>query len=312
MSFTTIVKNEVCSLEFPMLENIAELSGFIRSCGKYSYDRIEITIENIKVAKRVYVLLKNIYNIEVILEKRKMANFNSKSLYVVIVEKKAKQILKDLSVLDDFENYIESPRDYIIGSIDEMKAYLRGSFLGRGSINDPSTSQYHLEFVYDNKYEAVFIQRLLNQFEMNCKIIMRESKYMVYIKESEKISDFLKIISASKAVLYYENVRIKKEQKNNTNRLNNCEQANTDKVIATAMEQIKYIEFIDSTIGLDILDEKLKDTCVYRLRYPEASLNELSEIISIETNKKISKSCLNHRFRKIKEIYEKVKNTTIN
>ena len=312
MSFTTIVKNEVCSLEFPMLENIAELSGFIRSCGKYSYDRIEITIENIKVAKRMYVLLKNIYNIEVILEKRKMANFNSKSLYVIIVEKKAKQILKDLSVLDDFENYIESPRDYIIGSIDEMKAYLRGSFLGRGSINDPSTSQYHLEFVYDNKYEAVFIQRLLNQFEMNCKIIIRESKYMVYIKESEKISDFLKIINASKAVLYYENIRIKKEQKNNTNRLNNCEQANIDRVIATAMEQIKFIEFIDSTIGLNVLDEKLKESCLYRLKYPEASLNELSEIISLETNKKISKSCLNHRFRRIKEIYEKVKNTTIN
>ncbi len=310
MSFTTIVKNEVCSLEFPILENIAELSGFIRSCGKYSYDKIEITIENIKVAKRIYTLLKNIYNVEIALDKRKMANFSSKSLYVIIVETKVKQILNDLSVLDDFKNYIESPREYIIGSIDEIKAYLRGSFLGRGSINDPSTSQYHLEFVYDNKYEAVFIQRLLNQFEMNCKIIIRDSKYMVYIKESEKISDFLKIINASKAVLYYENVRIKKEQKNNTNRLNNCEQANTDKVIATAMEQIKYIEFINLTIGLNILDEKLKETCSYRLKYPEASLNELSQIISIETNKKISKSCLNHRFRKIKEIYEKIKSTS--
>ena len=121
-----------------------------------------------------------------------------------------------------------------------MKSYLRGTFLARGSVNDPKTS-YHLELLYDNKYEAVFVQRLLNQFDMNSKIIIRDTKYMVYIKEAEKISDFLKIISAYKSVLYYENIRIYKEQKNNTNRLNNCEQANIDKVIDSLYERYFHL-----------------------------------------------------------------------
>lgn len=226
-------------------------------------------------------------------------------MYVVTVTSKVSTILSDISLIDENNNFLEYPKDYIVGSVEEMKAYLRGTFLARGSINDPKTS-YHLELLYDNKYEAVFVQRLLNQFDMNSKILMRDVKYMVYIKEAEKISDFLKIINAPSSVLYYENVRIHKEQKNNTNRLNNCEQANTDKIIATATFQIKEIEYIDSVLGIDFLDEKLKETAVYRLKYPEASLSELSEIMTLETGKSVSKSGLNHRFRKIKEMYDKL------
>ena len=130
---------------------------------------------------------------------------------------------------------------------------------------------------------------------------------MVYIKEAEKISDFLKILGAVKSVLYYEDVRITKEQKNITNRLNNCEQANMDKVIMTADAQIKQINYIDSILGIDMLDDKLIETCNYRIKYQEASLEELSRIISIETGKDVTKSGLNHRFRKLKEIYERLK-----
>lgn len=305
MSFTTTVKNEISSLNFSILENIAEISGFIRSSSKFSLDKIEISSENIKVAKRLYVLIKTVYGATATLESRSMANFASKKMYVVTVTSKVSTILSDISLIDDNNNFLEYPKDYIVDSVEEMKAYLRGTFLARGSINDPKTS-YHLELLYDNKYEAVFVQRLLNQFDMNSKILMRDVKYMVYIKEAEKISDFLKIINAPSSVLYYENVRIHKEQKNNTNRLNNCEQANTDKIIATATFQIKEIEYIDSVLGIDFLDEKLKETAVYRLKYPEASLSELSEIMTLETGKSVSKSGLNHRFRKIKEMYDKL------
>ena len=305
MSFTTTVKNEISSLNFSILENIAEISGFIRSSSKFSLDKIEISSENIKVAKRLYVLIKTVYGATATLESRRMANFASKKMYVVTVTSKVSTILSDISLIDENNNFLEYPKDYIVGSVEEMKAYLRGTFLARGSINDPKTS-YHLELLYDNKYEAVFVQRLLNQFDMNSKILMRDVKYMVYIKEAEKISDFLKIINAPSSVLYYENVRIHKEQKNNTSRLNNREQANTDKIIATATFQIKEIEYIDSVLGIDFLDEKLKETAVYRLKYPEASLSELSEIMTLETGKSVSKSGLNHRFRKIKEMYDKL------
>ena len=127
---------------------------------------------------------------------------------------------------------------------------------------------------------------------------------MIYIKEAEKISDFLKIIGASKAVLYFENVRIYRDQKNKTNRLNNCEQANIDKVIETASTQLKQIQIIEDNDGLALIDEKTKEALEYRKKYPEASLKELAEIISLETNKKITKSGLNHRMRKLKELAE--------
>ena len=158
----------------------------------------------------------------------------------------------------------------------------------------------------DGKYEAVFVQRLLNQFNLNSKILMRDNKYMIYIKDSEKISDFLKIIQAFNAVLYYEDIRILREQKNMTNRLNNCEQANIDKIILTSNKQLEEINLIDKQLGLDFLDDKIKEACVYRLKYPESSLAELSEIMSLETGKTITKSGLNHRFRKIREIAEKL------
>jgi len=301
MSFTSVVKNEICGLDFSNTENIAELSGFIRGSCKYSNEFIELTTENAKVAKRIYMLIKSIYGIEVVLEQRKLANFSNKKIYVITIGSRVADILSDLSVADD------TPKEYLFGSNEEVKAYLRGTFLNRGSVNDPKTSQYHLEFLYDNKFEAVAVQRLLNQFDMNSKIIIRDTKYMVYIKEAEKISDFLKVISAYQAVLYYENIRIYKEQKNNTNRLNNCEQANIDKIIETCNNQIKDILFIDENLGLDFLDDKIKEACEYRLKYPETSLTELSKIISLETNSNITKSGLNHRFRKIKEIASRLR-----
>ena len=306
MSFTMNIKQEIGSLKYPLLENIAELSGFIRSSYKYDLDKIELVTENSIVANRVSELTKEVYGIDTKIEEKKLGNFNNKTIFVVTIDNKVKLILKDLSLIDDNDNFIESPKEYLTGSLEEEKAYIRGSFLAKGSISDPN-NQYHLELLYENKYEAVFIQRLLNEFDLNCKIIIRDTKYMVYIKEAEKISDFLKLLGAVKSVLYYEDIRITKEQKNITNRLNNCEQANMDKIIMTADNQIKQINYIDERMGLDLLDEKLQETCTYRVKYPEASLGELSEIISLETNNKVTKSGLNHRFRKIKEIYERLK-----
>ena len=129
---------------------------------------------------------------------------------------------------------------------------------------------------------------------------------MVYIKESEKISDFLRIIKAYNAVMYYEDIRIYRDHKNMTNRLNNCEQANIDKIFFTSNKQIQDINKLKELDMLDLIDEKLKEVIEYRLKYPEYSLQELSDVILLETNKVISKSGLNHRFRKIREIVSKI------
>jgi hypothetical protein len=164
-----------------------------------------------------------------------------------------------------------------------------------------------MELLIDKPEEAVFVQKLLNIFDLNAKILNRDKGYMIYIKEAERISDFLKIVGATKAVLYFEDIRIYHDKKNHTNRLNNCEQANTDKIVATAQAQLKNIEILEKNLATQLLDDKTKEALEYRKKYPETSLKELSEIISMETGNKITKSGLNHRFRKINDLAQKLK-----
>lgn len=215
-------------------------------------------------------------------------------------------ILKDLSLMNNDGYFINIPKEYIIDDEEAKKAYLRGCFLASGSVNNPKTSRYHLEFLIDDAEYATFINDMLNKIDLNSRTIKRRNGYMIYIKEADKISDFLKIIKASSSVLYFENIRIYRDQKNKTNRLNNCEQANVEKTINTGLKQIEYINVIANMIGLEALDEKLA-VARYRLKYSESSLAELSDIISHETGVRVTKSGLNHRFRKIKQIADNLK-----
>ena len=130
---------------------------------------------------------------------------------------------------------------------------------------------------------------------------------MIYIKEAEKIGDFLKLIQATEALFYYEDIRIYRDHKNMTNRLNNCEQANVDKMIETANKQVKDIELLIKNGILELMDEKIIQVANYRKMYPEVSLQELSEIITYETGKSITKSGVYHRLKKIEQLASKQK-----
>lgn len=307
MSFATNIKEEISRIQNTKLENIAELSGFLRNNGYYEDNVVNLITENATVAKRIYTLVKDIYDVYCETEIRKSNNFSKNNLYLITINEKSDFILKDLSVIDDNGKFLDHPANYIVDSEEEARAYLRGCFLSKGSINDPKTSRYHLEFLIDNKQEANFIKELLNSFYLNSKVLAREKGYMVYLKEAEKIGDFLRIISANQAVLYYEDIRIYRDHKNMTNRLNNCEQANIDKIIETATKQIEEIQYLKDNLGIELLDDKTKEVISYREKYPEASLQELSEIITYETGKPITKSGLNHRFRKIRELVNRMK-----
>lgn len=299
MSFTSSVKNEISRLDIIETDKITELSAIIRNIGILG-NTIKITTENASVARRIFNLVKDLYHITPSITVRRGFNFNKNYIYILEVYKKIEEIIKDLSL----DNNI--PKHYIYDDEELVRAYLRGLFLSVGSINDPKKSRYHLEFLVNNLDYAKFISNLLNSFYLNSKVLKRENKYMIYIKEAEKISDFLRIISAMQALFYYEDIRIYRDHKNMTNRLNNCEQANVDKTISTAMNQVKDIEKIMDAGGLDLLDEKTKEAAIYRLKYKEASLIELSEIISIETGNSITKSGLYHRLRKISELAKKM------
>ena len=306
ISFTMNVKNEISSYDGNRNENMAELSAIMRNSAKYTDGEIEIVTENSKVAKRVYLLIKDIYNVNASIIDRNNA-FNRNRLFVVTVNSKVDIILKDLSVLDDSNNYIKMVSSYLIDSEEEKRAYLKGLFLSCGSVNDPKTSRYHLEFFVNEYDEASFVSWLLNEFNLNSKFLKKDKKYMIYIKEAEKIGDFLRIINSPQAVMYYEDIRIYRDHKNMTNRLNNMEQANIEKTIMTCNDQINDINLILDKLGMDFLDEKTQEAIKYRLKYPESSLQELSDIMSYEIDKPITKSGLNHRFRKIREMANKLR-----
>lgn len=302
MSFTVKVKEEISNIKSTKSEIIAELSAYIRNNGTITNNKVTLQTENHFLIKRVIEELKSLYDIDLKEEIIENLNFSKKDLYQLTINQKLDLILKDLGILDNKGIYLDTVPDYIVGANEEIRAYIRGAFLASGSISDPKTSRYHLEILVGEADEAVFVQKLLNIFDLNAKILNREKGYMIYIKEAERISDFIKIIGANNAVLYYEDVRVYRDQKNKTNRLNNCEQANMDKVFETANEQIRQIEIIEENDGITLLDDRTKVALEYRKKYPEASLKELAEIISIETGKTLTKSGINHRMRKIKEL----------
>ena len=305
MSFTSKIKTEISNDVYGLSENMAELSAILNISVKIDNDKFEIYTENISVAKRIYKLLKEIYHIEIKINPGEVNTLRGNKLIVLTVKDKVNLILNDLCIIKDNER-IYVPSLYLIDELKDKQSYLRGVFLMCGSINDPKTSRYHCEFVITNYDTAFYVNNLLNEMNFKSKLIKRDKNYMVYIKEAERISDFIKMLNATNALFYYEDIRIYRDHKNMTNRLNNCEQANVDKSIKASNEQLKLIAKLKSLIDIDLLDDKIKEICFYKEKYPESSMAELAQIISSETEKTISKSCVNHRFRKIKEIIDNI------
>ena len=295
MTFTIKIKEEISKIKSTKSEVIAELSAYIRNNGHIKDNIITLSTENHFLLERIKEEVNDMYDINAQEEIIENLNFSKNNLYQLTISEKVETILKDLGIIDEEGNHLDVVPKYIVGANEEIRAYIRGIFFASGSINDPKKSRYHLEILSSTPEEAVFVQKLLNIFELNAKILSREKGYMIYIKEAEKISDFIKLLGANNAVMYYEDVRIYRDQKNKTNRLNNCEQANMDKVFETAAEQLRQIEVIEKNDGIMLLDDRTKQTLEYRKKYPEASLKELAEIISLETGKNITKSGLNHR-----------------
>lgn len=308
MTFSGKIKKEISNLECTKLEYISELSGIIRTSADIKLYAIRIQTENINVANRIFKTVKELYDVTCNITVRKNYNFKKNEIYIIEIKKDVLKIIKDLGfVKDNSIKLLDVPSEEIVSDDQLKRAFLRGCFLISGSVNDPKTSRYHLEFLIDKVEYAKFLCDLLNYFKLNAKVLRRKKGHMVYIKESEKISDLLKLIKAYEGVLYYEDIRIYREKVNMNNRINNCEQANIEKTLNSALSQIKDINLIKAHDAFDLLDEKLKTVANYRVKYSESSLVELSEIISLETGVKMTKSCLNHRLRKIKELAAKLK-----
>ncbi|GAB7386666.1 DNA-binding protein WhiA [Bacillaceae bacterium] len=303
MSFAAQTKKELTQLEVDSCCGRAELSAMIRMNGSVHFGNkrfvLDVVTENAAIARRIYTLIKRLFQAHAEVLVRKKMRLKKNNVYVVRVPQQAEEILQKLGIMQ--EGFIFAPgiaKDLIKRSCCK-RSYLRGAFLAGGSVNHPEASSYHLEIFSSYQEHCEALVRLANEFRLNAKCIERKKGHILYIKEGEKITEFLNIIGAHQALLYFEDVRILKDMRNSVNRLVNCETANLNKTVAAAMRQIDNIKLIDKEIGLDQLPARLKEVAEARLRHPDVNLKELGELIP---SGKVSKSGINHRFRKINEI----------
>lgn len=306
MAFSTDLKDELSKLEIESeFVAISELSAFIRTNGTISISNFSFTVRfettHNSTIRRIFKLLKFLYGYEGKIIVSKISHLRKNRVYKLIIEddKISKRFLEDVGFSDLDSLFIE---DNIYGSKikskEFIKEFLRGAFLGSGSISNPDKS-YHLEIVLNSNELAKVIVSYLKIFKINAKIHEKKEQYIVYLKDSEQISDFLTIIGAVNTLFEFEEVRMIKEIKNNTNRVTNCETANLDKTLNTAFAQIDAINIVYKKIGKDNLEKGLVELAELRLKNPSYSLQQLAEIL------KISKSGVNHRFKKIIELSKK-------
>ena len=306
MSFSSNVKEEIVRVDFINdKEKKSLLSSLVRINGTMSmHERtlvLEIRSENAKIAKLLFVLIKDLYGAEARILVAKKMKLKKNNVYLVQVKENGLQILEDLEIYHNGK-LDNNPNKDIFRNQHQMKAYLMGCFLASGSVNDPISKHYHLEMSSHSEKHAEFIVKLMSKFELNAKVIKRRNIYVVYLKKSEEISDFLRIINANNCVMEFEEERINKDYWNSNNRLNICELSNEVKTIQSANKQLEFIEKIYKYSKEYMLDIKDKQIIEIRKDNPEANLQEIADIYNEKYSANISKSGINHRLRKIKEI----------
>lgn len=260
--------------------------------------KIRFTCSSMSVIRHFIKLCKKYYEIEYTIESRIINRFDNHTVFTCEVNQNADTIINDVNLIGN-----ESERrSKCINDLDEAIAYLRGAFLVKGSVNDPASKSSHLEIISITDAEVLFIQKLMNIFELNARIIKRKNYYVAYIKSKEAIGDFLYRLGATQSMSYYEDVLITKEISANAKRTINLDIANQDKTNNSAQEQLKYIKYLEYNYPLEKLDSKILMVMKVRLDHKEHSLSQLLDVIHDEYEPGLSKSGLNHRFRKIKEL----------
>lgn len=309
LSFSRIVKEEIVFNDFNSNCERAILCAMIKIVGTLSLSQSGLSLtlrtENAKIASKLHKLLKDLYQPHIEFRVSRKMKLKKNNVYILIVSK-AREILEDLYLMEGIG--IQSiPDERLLISDDEKRAYLAGVFLACGSVNNPDTSNYHLEMSVNEEEYALFIEGLMNRYELNAKTIKRRNKYVIYLKSAEKIGDFLRAIGTSQSVMDFEMTRIDRSMANTVNRWNNCDIANEVKAMSASSAQIEDIAYVIDKAGIEILDDKTRTVALLRLENPELTLNELAQAYLQQTGRTISKSGLHHRFAKIKEEAQKLR-----
>lgn len=280
MSFSSNVKEELGKINIYNKKEIveAEILGYMLSGNTtVEDDYIYFITENEFNIERLYKLL---FNLKIDYEPE-----TRRKVYVARVKKEELSKLK---------------REETISDEEELKAIVRGAFLGSGSINDPN-KKYHLEILLKSRDNAMYLQNIIKMFGVKTKLL--ESNNTIYIKEGEEISKFLALIGATKSVLSFEEIRVLRDTRNNVNRLVNCETANLNKIVNASVKQIEDIKFLKKMKKFDSMPDYLVEIAELRLENPEISLKELGQMLE----NPIGKSGVNHRLKKIQEYADEIR-----
>ncbi len=294
---------------------LAEITGFLRVAGSLRLVgggkfTIVASTENPAIARHYKTLIREYFGSNAGIEVgnsqvpgKARGSYRYRYSLVIRPDEKSLQILRETGMI-----LIKEGNDFLSDGIYQpiirnkccKKAYLRGLFLGVGTMSDPRKS-YHLEFVLNSSQVAQDLKRLIGSFvDLSAGLIERGEEHVVYMKRAEYISDMLGIMGANEAMLEFENIRIGRGLRREVNRISNCDNANVDRTLSAAEQQIKYIELIDAKLGLDNLDPVLRETAQLRLELPGASLTDIGEAL----RPPIKKPGVSKRFAKLKEIAE--------
>lgn len=306
MSFSNEVRNELTRV-MPEKDccRKAELSALLASSARWTEGQdggidLSVQAENAATARKIYKLLKESYGLHAAVSSEVKKYFGKSHVYEVSahIQPEARWIHEELMPFQRVSNKAPGLPSLLSKSCCK-RAFLRGIFLSRGFVNRPE-GDYHLEITFSDSLLASEVQKLLARFELHAHSFERKNSSVVYIKESEKIADFLRVVGASNALLDFENVRIIKSMRNNVNRQVNCETANLAKTIDASLRQTDLIEGLIARGGLETLPPNLRELALLRIDYPDSSLQELGEMLKIP----LSKSGVAYRMRKLERIAE--------
>jgi hypothetical protein len=309
MSFAAEVKNELSRIETEKkCCQLAEISGFLRVAGSIGLAgsgkfKIIITSENPAVIRHYKKLLHDYFNVETTLEVGESNSVVGKHTYKITIDaaNRSEQILRETGILliREGNNYIsDGIYDGVVKNKCCKKAYLRGVFLGAGTMSDPEKS-YHLEFVCRTEALARDLRRIINSFtDLQAKEFKRGKSHIVYMKKADYIADTLGIMGGDTHSLIIENTLVEKSVRNQVNRMANCDNANLDRTVEAAIKQVKAIEKIENVKGLDWLSDKLREIAVLRKENPDISIAALGELC----DPPLKKSGVNGRLKKILDL----------
>lgn len=311
MTFSNEIKQELCNIKIntkkemlSFLNSVLLFSGNIK-LNEGKAETFSITINQKNVAKKITTIFKKIFRITLEINQKNNYNFGRDFLYNLQFPKDNEihlnNILEQLSIMqiqgDIYTLRIFGINSEILDSEDDSKIFLRGVYMVCGSLTNPEKN-YHLEFTTHNKSLASSLSIFLNHFEIRSHIVERKDLFVVYVKDGDSISDFLNFIGAHDSMFKFEDIRVKKNLRNNVNRIVNCETANLLKITKGYIKHKKAIEYIINKRSIDYIPEDLRELALLRLSNESYSLKDLGEKLSIP----LSKSGVNYRLKKIEDI----------